>query len=396
MRPVRGLACLASIAGLAGLAGGAACGDNAAAVPVFFKQTLDPEFRAEGVAIFDVDRDGVMDVVTDQFWYRGPDFAPVEIRPPQVYDVGIYSDSVGAWGEDIDGDGWTDLVVAPFPTNASYWYRNPEGGGGHWTAFPIAPPLATGMESPVFADLLGDGRRVLIAGDESDFTLAWYEPGPDPTAPWIRHAISEPGFGGAYRFSHGLGLDDVDGDGRRDVLTTTGWFQRTADRTRWPFHPYTLGADPCSNMFARDLDGDGRADLICPHPHTYGLELWRQGPDGTFAAQVIDDTISQLHALGLEDLDGDGAPELVTGKNYFAHAYGDPGLEDPALLVYYKLRPDGAGGTLVERHVIDDDSGVGRTMTTGDVDGDRRPDIVTTNKKGLHVFTQLDPDRIAR
>lgn len=363
----------------------AACGDGP---PAFAKRTLDLEFRAEGVAIFDVDRDGALDVVTDQFWYRGPELAAREVRPPQIYDRAGYSDSVGAWGDDVDRDGWIDLVVAPFPTNAAFWYRNPEGRDEHWPRFPIAPPLATGMESPIFVDLFGDGRRVLVGGDEADLVLAWYAPGPDPTAPWQKHAISAPGFGGAARFSHGLGLDDVDGDGARDVLTQAGWFQRTADPVRWPFHPYTLGADPCSSMFAHDFDCDGRADLICPHPHSYGLELWRQRPDGAFAAQVIDDSISQLHALGLEDLDGDGAPELVTGKNYLAHPSGDPGTDDPAVLVYYTARCDGAGGVAFERHAIDDDSGVGRTVTTGDLDGDGDPDIVTASKKGLHVFTQ--------
>src|SRR5688572_18595776 len=100
MHSASGLACFACLAC-------AACGDNAT-VSEFDKQTLDPAFRAEGVAIFDVDRDGTLDVVTDQYWYRGPDFAPVEIRAPQIYDVVDYSYSVGAWGEDIDGDGWTD------------------------------------------------------------------------------------------------------------------------------------------------------------------------------------------------------------------------------------------------------------------------------------------------
>lgn len=384
MHPVSGLACGACLVCLA-------CGDNTT-VSEFHKQTLDSAFRAEGVAIFDVDRDGTVDVVTDQFWYRGPDFSPVEIRPPVIFDLVIYSDSVGAWGEDIDGDGWTDLVVAPFPTNPSFWYRNPQGGTGHWTAYPIAPAGATGVESPIFVDLFGDGGRVLIGGQEPDLVLAWYEPGPDPMAPWTQHAISAPGFEGASTYSHGLGLGDVDGDGLGDVLTATGWFQRTTDRANWPFHPYSLSPDSCSTMFAHDFNGDGRADLVCPHPHTYGIELWLQKPDGSFTARKLDNSISEMHALGLEDFDGDGTPELVTGKNYLAEAIGDPGINDPALLVYYRLRPDGDGGIEVHRHVVDNDSGVGRTVTTGDVNGDGRPDIVTSSKKGLHVFTQIEPD----
>lgn len=365
-----------------------ACGDPPSRAASFDKHVLDPEFRAEGVALLDVDRDGVMDLATDQFWYRGPDFAPTEIRVPQVYPIDDYSEDVGAWGEDLDGDGWTDLLVAPYAAHAMYWYRNPQGRSGHWERHLVAPELSAGMEVPIYVDLFGDGRRVMVMGVETTGTLAWFEPASDPTAPWVMRPISAPGFAGAYRFFHGLGAGDVDGDGWTDVLTTLGWFQRTIDRTHWLFHPLSLGQDPCSTMFAHDLDRDGRADLICAHPHTYGLDWWKQRADGSFSRQEIDPSISQMHAVGLADLDGDGVPELISGKNYWAHPRGyDPGQDDPAVLAYWTHAADGEG-VIFERHDLDDDSGVGRTITVGDVDADGRPDVVISNKKGLFVFTQ--------
>lgn len=364
----------------------AACGETPSAPPAFDKQILDTEFRAEGVAILDVDRDGVLDLATDQFWYRGPDFTPNEIRTPETWDPADYSDDVGCWPRDLDGDGWTDLIVAPYAADAMYWYRNPQGASGHWERYLIAPELHAGMEVPVYRDLFGDGRPVMLMGIEDPGILAFFEPAADPYAPWIANAISEPGFGGAYRYFHGLGTGDVDGDGVTDVLTTAGWFEQTIVRTRWVFHPLALGSDPCSTMFAHDLDGDGRADLLCAHPHSYGFDAWMQEADHSFARQPIDTSISQMHSVGMGDLDGDGVPEVVTGKNWRAHplGYGDPGDDDPAYLAYWTI---GAGGEL-ERHDIDDDSGVGRTITIGDVDLDGDPDIVISNKKGLFVFRQ--------
>ena len=38
-------------------------------------------------------------------------------------------------------------------------------------------------------------------------------------------------------------------------------------------------------------------------------------------------------------------------------------------------------------HLIDDDSGVGRQVGLGDVNGDGRPDVIVGNKKGAFVFT---------
>ncbi|MEJ7598283.1 MAG: VCBS repeat-containing protein [Kofleriaceae bacterium] len=360
----------------------AACGDGTApGPPAFDKRALDPAFRAEGVAVFDVDRDGHADLVTDQAWYRGPDFTPTEIRAPETYDVAVYSRSVGAWGDDVDGDGWIDLVVAPFPTDEMYWYRNPEGATGHWDRFVVAPPLSAGMETPIYTDL-GAGH-VMVMGDEPNGLLAWFAPGADPRAPWDKHPISGPGFGGAYHFFHGLGAGDVNGDGLVDVMTSAGWFEQvTLDA--WTFHEHAFGPDPCSQMHARDLDADGRADILCGHPHSYGLVWWQQQAAGTFVEQLIDDTISQLHASALADLDGDGQPELVTGKTWYAHRTGDPGVDDPPELVYYAISP----GPVFERHDIDGDSGVGRTMTVDDVDGDGALDIVVANKKGLFVFRQ--------
>lgn len=369
----------------------AACGDNLAPPPplAFTKHTLDTEFRAEGVALLDVDRDGVMDLATDQLWYRGPDFTATEIRTPEVFDINDYSDDVGAWGEDVDGDGWTDLIVAPYAADAMFWYRNPQGQPGHWTRYPIAPELSAGVEVPVYADLFGDGHRVMIMGVEAPGVLAWFAPTADPTAPWVMHPISDPGFGGAYRYYHGLGTGDVDGDGWTDVLTTAGWFEQTYVRTVWRFHPFAFGADPCSTMFAKDLDADGRADILCAHPHTYGFDWWRQEADGSFSRREIDASISQMHSLGMSDLDGDGTPELVSGKNYWAHPRGyDPGQDDLPYLAYWTTSLDRDGEPVIERHDIDDDSGVGRTLTFGDVDADGRQDIIVSNKKGLFVFTQ--------
>jgi len=74
-------------------------------------------------------------------------------------------------------------------------------------------------------------------------------------------------------------------------------------------------------------------------------------------------------------------PEIVTGKTRYAHTY-NPAAEEPSLLVYYTVAP----GPVFRRHDLDAASGIGRSVTVGDVDGDHRPNIVGSNKNGLFYF----------
>ena len=98
---------------------------------------------------------------------------------------------------------------------------------------------------------------------------------------------------------------------------------------------------------------------------------------------------SQLHALALSDIDGDGLKDIVTGKRYWAHGpKGDVEPNAPAVLYWFKLtRKDGKVEFVP--HQIDDDSGVGTQVTVGDITGDGKPDVIVGNKKGSFLFIQV-------
>jgi hypothetical protein len=93
-------------------------------------------------------------------------------------------------------------------------------------------------------------------------------------------------------------------------------------------------------------------------------------------------------------MNGDGLPDIVCGKRYWAHAPGpdgkggDPGVNEPAVFFWWELKREGGRPVFVP-HQFDHNSGVGTQFELADVNGDKLLDVVASNKKGVHLFTQV-------
>jgi hypothetical protein len=388
----------------------AAAAANDKDTPVSWKKTaIEAKFRSEGVAIADINKDGKLDVLVGDSWYEAPKWIKHDIRKPGDYGDGLhsYSECMTCWTDDINGDGWADQIVVGFPGSPALWYENPKGKPGYWPQHEIWPSACN--ETPLYADLFGDGRRVLVMGwqprgKDDEGQMAWFAPLSDATQPWEMHPVSEPSspgkiIPGTFRFAHGLGVGDLNGDGRQDVICTGGWWEQPrsgrASSTPWAFHPAHLG-DAVADMIAYDVNHDGKADVIASSAHQYGIWWFEQGDakNGSPAFSRHDlfpDLVSETHALIAADINGDGLKDLVTGKRFWSHGQNEPGSDKPARLYWFEASRGPEGKLAFTPREIDDQSGIGTQFVVADFNGDGLLDIVTANKKGVFLFEQVRP-----
>jgi hypothetical protein len=380
---------------------------NDKGTPVSWTKTvIEAKFRSEGVGTGDVNKDGKLDVLVGDSWYEAPSWTKHDIRKPGDYGDGLhsYSQCMTCWTDDINGDGWTDEIVVGFPGSPAFWYENPKGKPGYWSQHEIWPSACN--ETPLYADLFRDGRRVLVmgwqpSGKDNEGQMAWFTPSSDPTQPWEMHPVSEPSnpgkvIPGTFRFAHGLGVGDLNGDGRPDVICTGGWWEQPQSgrscSTPWSFHPAHLG-DAVADIIAYDLNHDGKPDAIASSAHQYGIWWFEQGDakDGSPAFTKHDlfaDLVSETHALIAADINGDGLKDLVTGKRFWSHGTNEPGSDKPARLYWFEASRDPEGKIAFTPREIDNQSGIGTQFVVADFNGDGLLDIVTANKKGVFLLEQ--------
>ncbi len=384
--------------------------------PNWIRIRLDERFRSEGVAAADLNGDGVADVVAGDVWYQAPVLTDArhsdgtawkirEVRAPGEFVAGVgYSNSFCNFTHDVDGDGMQDVIIVGFPGDPYHWYRNPgPDSDALWEQFVIWSSACN--ESPEFEDLDGDGIPEVILGSQPEAQMGFnFLPrGKTATAVSPFKAVSEkgdPGQNGTFKYYHGLGVGDMNGDGHRDVLIAHGWWQHpgdlSGDRT-WEFHPVRIASDNgeqplpgCANMYADDLDSDGDQDILLSSAHGFGIWWAENTGNGPWVLHEISMEVSQTHAVEQVDINGDGQLDYVTGKRFFAHNGGDPGAHDPVNMYWIEVqRAKGkAPRFTMHRIVAGEGTGIGTQFQIHDMNADGKPDIVLSNKKGVNVLLQ--------
>jgi hypothetical protein len=365
----------------------------------FERQELTSTYYSEGIAAGDLNNDGQTDIVYGPYWFAGPDFKTKrEIFAAQPQPRERYANHFFAWVYDFTGDGWADVLTAGFPGTPGYVYENPKAAG-HDKVWPRHQVIdAVCNEAPQFVNIVGDERPELVCTHDGFFGYATFDPARALEA-WQFHAVSEKIA--PVPFGHGLGIGDVNGDGRPDILMKDGWFEQPADAsaTRWTLHRVRFANPGGAEMYAYDVDGDGDNDVITSlAAHDFGLvwhEQRRKGDKRTFVEHTIMGAkpennryglvFSEPHSVALADMDGDGLQDIVTGKTYWSHHTKSP-LWDAGAVVYWFKLVRGKDGVDWVPYKVDDDAGIGRQLVVHDINRDGLPDLAAGGMLGANVL----------
>ena len=355
-------------------------------MPLKWKKQWIADETFESAGVFDVNNDGVLDIVSGGFWYQGPDFRKKH-GVGKIAMHGEYFDDFSTIALDVNGDGYLDFITGGWWGETLRWRENPQGDPKkEWPEHIISK--VGNIETTRAWDIDGDGVIEIV-----------------PNTPWHRPVqafkLVAPGkfdchtiytFPEGQRQGHGLGCGDIAGKGRKDIVLCNGWLEAPANpwKDQWIWHPDFAdapwaGKNVSVPMLVADVNGDGQNEIITGNGHGYGL-WWSERRAGKWVHHSIDPGNAQYHDMLWVDIDGDGQCELVTGKRHRAHCGNEAGEWDDIGMYYFKWTGEGFSKQVIDYGPIGTGKGCGIHFAIADLRGTGRLDIIAPGKEGLYVF----------
>lgn len=263
----------------------------------WIEHTIDTPGPSETAQLVDLNGDGRLDLLPNTV--RGVTWYELIAQQPSVkwrkHDLGDEGAGHGVGVGDINQDGRTDIITR------KGWYEQPaEPAASDW---PFHADFELGSAGILILgrDFDGDGDTDVLWGMGHDFGLFWLRQSatPDGQRQWIRDRVDT-----TFSQVHTLHPADLDGDSQPEIVTgkrvyahevepgateapciysyhydqpQSRWVKRVIyegkpainapeeAEDRWALQDFARGsAGTGLQLAARDLDGDGDIDLVCP------------------------------------------------------------------------------------------------------------------------------------
>ena len=267
-----------------------------------------------------------------------------------------------AGAADFNGDGKVDVF------SGDSWYEAPDWKRHRVRELPASPnPHYEQDFADLPYDVNGDGKMDIITCAYFNKTIGWVQQPEDATKPWIEHTVDKPGSMETAQ------LFDVNGDGQLDflpnVIGTASWYEvaDTTEGTAWKKHE--LGKEGSGHgIGVGDINADGRMDIIVPRgwyeQPADSSTKWNYHADFDFGA-------ASILIIG-RDFDGDGDTDILWGMG---HDFG---------LFWLRQEKDSDGSPKWVKDRVDTTFSQVHMLQLADLDGDKRPEIVTGKRVYAH------------
>jgi len=255
----------------------------------------------------------------------------------------------------------------------------------------IDSTVNAGPVNSVINDLDGDGKPDIIIGNEYPFTITIYR---NTSINGTISLASKLNLITACPAANSISIGDMDGDGKPDIVTAnkeTGLnkssisiFRNTslndgnisfANRIDLPVTAFTY--DNLLNVSVNDLDGDGRPDIVAVDSTGY-MEIFKNTSTDTgnisFAPELDYQVPYYPSSIGIVDIDGDSKPDIVINSTYLSKIYVYKNTSTASSISFVDTASYSTGSTPI-------------ALALEDLDGDGKADIVVANYQSNNIST---------